>query len=100
MTSWRRRETKKLERSRLEMRERVQDKSKGAVLVRVNALIDETNRQLDEHDAKMAQETRRSKLEFPDPLTVGINLPEHLVGNSADYRTKKMADGVTKPEVQ
>ena len=86
------------------MRERVQDKSREAVIARVDALIDETNRQLDENDAKMAHEARQSKLVFPDPKTVGLNLPEHLVGNSADYRTKKRLpgvnkDGFTKPEV-
>ena len=95
---------KKLERSRREMRERVQDKSKEAVIARIDTLIDETNRQLDEHDAKMAQEAWQSKLEYHDPRTVGLNLPEHLVGNSADYRTKKRLpgvnkDGFTKPEV-
>ena len=80
------------------------DKSREAVLGRINALFDEADRQLDEHNARMAREERRTKLVFPDPLTVGINLPEHLVGNSADYRTKKRApgtnkDGFTHPEV-
>ena len=78
------------------MRALVQDKSTAAVIVRVNALFEEGTRQLDEHDARMAQETRRHKLVFPDPKTVGYNPPEHLVGDSADYRTKERAPGTNK----
>ena len=86
------------------MRARVQDKSSAAVIARVKVLFDDTNRLLDEHDARMAQEERRAKLVFPDPDTVGLNLPEHLVGDSEDYMTKKRAhgtnkDGFTRPEV-
>jgi len=72
------------------------DKSSEAVIGRINTLIDETNRQLDQHDAKMAQEKRRPKLVFPDPKKVGLNLPDHLVGNSADYRTEERRHGVNK----
>jgi len=96
MTSWRRQEMKKLERSRLEMRERVQDKSREAVIVRINALIDEADRQFDEHQARLAREETRPKLVFPDPETVGFNLPNHLVGNSEEYRTEERPHGVNK----
>ena len=80
------------------------DKSREAVIARINASIDEVVRELDGRDAKQAREEKRPKLVFPDPETVGFNLPDHLVGNSADYRTKKRSpgvdkDGFTSPEV-
>ena len=80
------------------------DKSREAVIARINASIDEVVRELDGRDAKQAREEKRPKLVFPDPETVGFNLPDHLVGNSADYRTKKRSPGVdehgfTSPEV-
>jgi len=102
MTSWRRREMKKREASRRETS--ALDKSREAVIARINASIDEVVRELDGRDAKQAREEKRPKLVFPDPETVGFNLPDHLVGNSADYRTKKRSpgvdkDGFTSPEV-
>ena len=80
------------------------DKSREAVIVRVKALFDEADRQFDGRKARQVREARRPKLVFPDPETVGFNLPDHLVGNSADYRTKKRSpgvdkDGFTSPEV-
>ena len=72
------------------------DKSKEAVIVRVQALFDEAERRFDGHEARLKREERRPKLVFPDPQTVGFNLPDHLVGDSADYRTKEKAPGTNK----
>jgi len=72
------------------------DKSREAVIVRVKALFDEADRQFDGRKARQAREARRPKLVFPDPETVGFNLPDHLVGNSEDYRTEERSPGLNK----
>jgi hypothetical protein len=94
MTSWRRREMKKREVSRLEMN--AIDKSRDAVIARLNASFDEVVREIDGREARLKREEKRAKLVFPDPETVGFNLPAHLVGDSADYRTKERAPGTNK----
>jgi len=78
------------------MQARVLDKSSEAVNARLRVLFEEAEHRINEHDAKMAREEKRPKLSFPDPLAVGLNLPFHLVGDSADYRTKKRLPGVNK----
>ena len=85
----RKREASKRERSAV-------DKSKGAVRVRVQALFDEAEHRFSGREARLKREEKRPKLVFPDPETVGFNLPDHLVGDSADYRTKKKAHGTDK----
>jgi len=102
LTSWRRGEMKKREANKRETS--ALDKSREAVIARINASIDEVVRELDGREAKQARHEKRPKLVFPDPKTVGYNLPDHLVGNSADYRTQKRSpgvdkDGFTSPEV-
>ena len=72
------------------------DKSREAVIARLNVSFDEFVRELDGREAKKAKEEKRPKLVFPDPETVGFNLPDHLVGDSADYLTKKKAHGTDK----
>jgi len=96
MTSWRKGEMKKREANRREMNALTLDRSKAAVTARINVSIDEVVRQLDGRDARLVREARRPKLVFPDPQAVGFNLPQHLVGNSADYRTMKRLPGVNK----
>ena len=85
---------KKREASRREMK--AVDKSREAVIARLNVSFDEFVRELDGREAKMAKEEKRAKLVFPDPETVGFNLPAHLVGDSEDYRTKEEAHGTDK----
>ena len=85
---------KKREASRREMK--AVDKSREAVIARLKVSFDEFVRELDGREAKMAKEEKRAKLVFPDPETVGFNLPAHLVGDSADYRTKERAPGTNK----
>ena len=85
----RKREASKRERSAV-------DKSKGAVIVRVQALFDEAEHRFSGREARLKREEKRPKLVFPDPDTVGFNLPYHLVGDSADYMTKKQAPGTDK----
>jgi len=98
ITSWRRQEMKRREASRQQAATRAIDKSKEAVVMRINKLLDEANRQLDVSNAKLVlQESKRAnKLVFLDPLTVGLNLPEHLIGDSADYKTPMRAHGTSK----
>ena len=85
---------KKREVSRLEMN--AIDKSRDAVIARLNASFDEVVREIDGREARLKREEKRAKLVFPDPETVGFNLPAHLVGDSADYRTKERAPGTNK----
>jgi len=94
ITSWRKEQLRKREASRREMN--ALDKSKEAVSMRVQALFDEAARRFDGREARLKREERRPKLVFPDPQTVGFNLPDHLVGDSADYRTKEKAPGTNK----
>ena len=94
ITSWRKQHMKKLEASR--QATSALDKSREAVIVRVKALFDEADRQFDGREARQLREARRAELVFPDPETVGFNLPEHLVGDSADYRTEERPHGVNK----
>ena len=94
MTSWRKEQLRKREASKRE-RSAV-DKSKEAVRVRVQALFDEAEHRFSGREARLKREEKRAKLVFPDPETVGFNLPAHLVGDSADYRTKERAPGTNK----
>ena len=94
VTSWRKEQLRKREASRREID--ALDKSREAVIVRVQALFDEAERRFDGREARLKREEKRPKLVFPDPQTVGFNLPDHLVGDSADYRTKEKAPGTNK----
>ena len=85
----RKREASKRERSAV-------DKSKEAVIVRVKALFDEAEHRFSGSAARLKRQEKGPKLVFPDPETVGFNLPAHLVGDSEDYRTKEKAPGTDK----